>query len=491
MYRLICLLSLFSLLSQPLYAAQLAERVHEEHFENGLTLLMLERHAAPTVSAYISFRVGGANEGHRNRGVAHLLEHMLFKGTKTLGTRDYAAEQPLLARIEDVGRRIDRLKNDSAAEPAELEALRTRLRELQQEHKQYVVKDEFSRIYAENGGVGYNAFTSKDQTTYLISLPANKLELWASIESDRLRNSVLREFYTEREVVREERRRSYESNPSGLLYEALIANAYTVHPYRNPVIGWDSDIANLSLAEARDFFSRYYRPINMIITLVGDFEAEEARTLVKKYFSDIPPGTPVPPVIDIEPPQRGEKRVTVNFDAEPGLSIAFHKPTMPHQDDYCADLLTDILAGGATSRLYKRLVVEEQLASNVRIYGAPGSRHDNLLVIRATPRHPHTVAEVEAAIYAELDKLKREPVSIAELKRARNRLITDNLRQMRSNDGLARLLSSYAAIGDWRYLTDYAEKIEEIDPSKLIAFANRYLSATNRTVAVLQREVEK
>lgn len=491
MRPLICFLSLFTLLSQPLYAAQLADRVHEEHLANGLTLLMLERHEAPTVSAYISFRVGGANEGAQNRGIAHLLEHMLFKGTQTLGTKDYAAEQPLLAQIEQVGSRIDQLKSAPDADQLELEALRTRLQELQQEHKQYVVKDEFSRIYAENGGVGYNAFTSKDQTTYLISLPANKLELWASIESDRLQNAVLREFYTEREVVREERRRSYESNSSGLLYEALVANAYTVHPYRNPVIGWDSDIANLSLAEARDFFSRYYRPVNMVITLVGDFESAQALALVERYFGGIPAGTPVPPVVDIEPPQRGEKRVTVNFEAEPDLLIAFHKPAMPHLDDYCADLLTDILAGGATSRLYTRLVVEEQLASNVQVYGAPGSRYDNLFVIGATPRHPHTLAEVESVIYAELDKLKSEPVSTTELKRARNRLITDNLRQMRSNDGLARMLSSYAAIGSWRYLTDYAEKVEAIDPPKLIAFANRYLSATNRTVVVLQREVDK
>lgn len=490
MRRLILCLSVL-LLNQPVYAADLADRVREEHLENGLTLLMLERHDAPTVSAFITFRVGGVNEGQGNRGVAHLLEHMLFKGTKTLGTNDYAAEKPLLDQIETVGSRIDLLKNDPATDQVELEGLRTRLKTLQQEHKQYVVKDEFSRIYAENGGVGFNAFTSKDQTTYLISLPANKLELWAAIESDRLQNAVLREFYTEREVVREERRRSYESNPSGLLYEALVSNAYKVHPYRNPVIGWDSDIANLSLAEARDFFNRYYRPVNMIITLVGDFDTEKALVLVKQYFGALPPGKPVPRVIDVEPPQRGEKRITVTFDAEPDLSIAFHKPSMPHVDDYCADLLMDILAGGATSRLYKRLVVEDQLASSVQIYGAAGSRYPNLMVIDATPRYPHTVAEVETAIYAELDRLKSERISAVEMERARNRLITDNLRQMRTNGGLARLLSSYEAIGSWRYIVKYAENIEAIDSPKLIAFANRYLSANNRTVVALQREDKK
>ncbi len=479
---------LLALLAQPLFGATLAERVREEHLDNGLTLLLLERHASPTVSAYITFKVGGANENSNNRGIAHLLEHMLFKGTKTLGTKDYAAEKDLLEKIENVGSQIDRLKGDPEADPQQLERLRGELQILQQEHKSYVVKDEFSRIYAENGGVGYNAFTSKDQTTYLISLPANKLELWAAIESDRLSNAVLREFYTEREVVREERRRSYESSPSGLLYETLLANAYLLHSYRNPVIGWDSDIANLSLAEARGFFQRYYRPVNMVITLVGDFESEQALAMVKRYFGDLPSGVPVPRVTDLEPPQKGERRVRIEFDAEPSLSIAFHKPAMPNNDDYCADLLTDILAGGQTSRLYKRLVVEEQLASSVNIYGAPGSRYPNLLVIDVAPRHPHTVEEVEAVIYAELDRLKQDPVTSQELIRARNRLITDNLRSMRSNNGLARLLSTYEALGGWRYLVDYAERIEEVDAAQLIAFANRYLVATNRTVVVLQRE---
>jgi predicted Zn-dependent peptidase len=229
----------------------------------------------------------------------------------------------------------------------------------------------------------------------------------------------------------------------------------------------------------------------MIVTLVGDFNADETLAMVKKYFGQIPPGTPVPRVIDVEPKQRGEKRVTINFDAEPSLSIGFHKPAMPHRDDYCADLLMDILTRGATSRLYKRLVVDEQLVSHIESYGAGGSRYPNLLVIDATPRYPHTVAEVESAIYAELDKLKREPVSQVELKRARNRLVTDGLRQMRTNSGLARMLSSYQALGSWHYLVDYAKNIEAIDPPKLLAFANRYLTATNRTVVVLQREGKK
>lgn len=488
--RLVMISLFFLTLSQPLYAAGLAEQVRQEQLDNGLTLLMLEQHDAPTVTALITFRVGGANEESATRGVAHLLEHMLFKGTRTLGTRNYPAEKKLLEQIEKVGNRIDLLKNDPDADAEKLKQLRERLVTLQEKHKQYVVKDEFSRIYAEHGGVGYNAFTSKDQTTYLISLPANKLELWAAIESDRLQNAVLREFYTEREVVREERRRSYETDPGGLLYETLISNAYTLHPYRNPVIGWDSDIANLSLAEARDFFTRYYRAANMIVTLVGDFDSDATLELVKRYFGTLPSGIKVPPVRDREPPQRGEKRVTVYFDAEPRMLMAYHKPSMPNVDDYCADLLMDILTSGATSRLYKRLVLEEQVATSVSSFGGPGSRYDNLLVFSAIPRYPHTTEDVEALIYAELERLKTEPVSEVELNRARNRLVTDNLRSMRSNSGLASMLSSYEAISSWRYLTTYADKLAEIDSAMLIAFANRYLTDDNRTLAILKREAE-
>jgi len=470
-------------------AAMLQDKVEEHRFENGLTLLMVERHTSPTVSAYISFRVGGVDETSERRGVAHLLEHMLFKGTKTLGTSDYQREKDLLTQIEAVGSEIDRLKISNPPDTDRLEDLRAQLKELQRVHHPLVVKDEFSRIYSENGGIGYNAFTSKDQTTYLISLPANKLELWAAIESDRLRNAVLREFYTEREVVREERRRSYESRPGGKLYETLLATAYRFHPYRNPVIGWDSDIDNLTLPETREFLQRYYAPANMVIALVGDFDSIEARDLVERYFGDLPQGEAVHGVAEREPPQRGERRATVLFDAEPQVAIAYHKPTMPHADDYAFDLLMHILAEGRSSRLYRNLVVEKQLASSVNVYGAPGARYDNLMVISATPRYPHTPAELEAAIYTELDRIDSQPITREELDIARKRILTDSLRMLNSNSGLARMLSNYQVLlGDWRYLVTYEQAIRQVTPEDVAALVQRYLKPEQRTVVTLQRE---
>jgi predicted Zn-dependent peptidase len=467
-------------------AAGLAEKVQEHRLDNGATVLLVERHSSPTVSAYISFKVGSVNESNEQRGAAHLLEHMLFKGTKKLGTKDYAAELPLIEKIEAIGGEIDRLENQPATDPQQLDQLREELMQLQGQHRELVVKDEFSKIYAENGGVGYNAFTGKDATTYLINLPANKLELWAAIESDRLENAVFREFYTERDVVYEERRRSYESSPDGLLYESLLATAFKVHPYREPIIGWRSDIENLSPGDIKDLYTRYYKPANMVITLVGDFDSSVALSLCDKYFGRLPAGEPVPQVVDIEPVQDGERRVSVRFDAEPQLMIAYHKPAPPEHDDYVFDLLMEILSAGRTSRFYQSLVVEQQLVSDIGVFSAPGSRYPNLMIIAATPHQGVATEAVEKAIYAEIDRLL-EGIDNEELERARRQITMGQLRMMQSNSGLARTLSSYEVLGGWRYLLDYQEQIERIGAAEIIEVVAHYLVPENRTVAILRK----
>lgn len=470
-------------------AADLEARVREETLANGLKLLMVERHDAPTFAAYITVGVGGVDETSETRGVAHLLEHMLFKGTTTIGTRDFAREKPLQQAIERIGAELDRLRDGTAPDPDRIAALERELEQLQARQRDLLVKDEISAIYSANGGVGFNAFTSKDITAYVVSLPANKMELWASLEADRMKHAVLREFYTERQVVMEERRRSYDSDPDGLLYENLLATAFTVHPYRNPTIGWMSDLEHLTLAETQRFLADYYAPVNTVIALVGDFDSAAVLRLVERYFGDIPPGQKVPRVTAVEPAQRGEKRVQVRFDAEPRLAMAFHKPTLPERADYAFDLISEILTGGRTSRLYRTLVLERQLATSVSAYGAPGSRYPNLFVINAVPRSPHTSAEVEAVIGVELQRLAAEPVSEAELAQARNRLRVDLLRQLTENEGLAHMLSYYQTVaGDWRYLTRYDRELAGIGAADLQEAARRYLTVENRTVATLGRE---
>jgi len=482
-------LLLVALLCGSAPGAGLEEKVREHTLKNGMKLLLVERRNSPTVAAWMRFRVGSVDERSDERGIAHLLEHMRFKGTRTLGTTDYRKEKPLLDRIEKTAQTLmaEKLKRDKA-DPKRIGELSRELGRLEAEAGNYAVKNEDSELYARNGGVNYNAFTGKDSTAYMVSLPSNKLELWAAMESDRLRNAVLREFYTERNVVMEERRRSYDANPDGKLYESFLASAYVAHPYGQPIIGWMSDIENLSRTKAESFLHRYYAPVNAVVAIVGDIDPQKTIAMVEKYFGSLPPGVPVPPVAAEEPRQTGERRVEVVEDAEPQMLIGFHKPTLPHKDDYAFDVIAMLLADGATSRLYRKLVVEQQLAADVSAFAAPGSRYPNLFVIGATPRAPHTVREVEEAIYAELEQLKREPVTPRELARILNKLEATEVHSMSSNGGLAYQLTEYeATAGSWRYLVEHRGRVAALTPADVAEVAKKYLVPENRTVAYIKK----
>ncbi|MCM0080032.1 insulinase family protein [Geomonas sp. Red32] len=478
------------LLSATSFAQGLADKVQEYTLKNGMKVLMVPRHTSPTVAAWIRFKVGSVDERSDERGLAHLLEHMLFKGTKTLGTRDYAAEKPVLDQIEKTAQALmaEEAKKDKA-DPKVVAKLTADLNRLEKEGEKYVVKEEFADIYARNGATGYNAFTSKDGTTYIINLPSNKLELWAAIESDRMQNAVLREFYTEMKVVKEERRRSYDAEPEGKLWETFIADAFNAHPNGQPTIGWMSDIEQLTRTKAERFLHKYYAPNNAIMALVGDFEPSQAIALIEKYFGNIPPGQPVPPVTVEEPQQAGEKRTEVIGDAEAELYVGFHKPTLPAFDDYVFDVIDMLLTSGRTSRLYKKLVMEQQIATSVSSFTAPGSRYPNLFIISATPLAPHSVAEVEKSIDEELERLKKEPMTARELQQILNQLEAEESRQMASNGGLARNLTEYEAVaGTWRYLIEHRQKVAAITPQDVMRVANQYFTKENRNVGYLTKK---
>ena len=249
-----------------------------------------------------------------------------------------------------------------------------------------------------------------------------------------MNRAVFREFYTERDVIKEERRRSYDSSSDGLLYETLLSAAYTLHPYRHPTIGWMTDIDHLTLDTVKSFHRKFYSPANTTIVLVGDISFETASTLVEKYFAKLPSEPKSVRLMVEEPMQTGERRAKVYFDSEPKLAIAYHKPTLPDRDDYVFDILEGILGEGRTSRLYSRLVIDRQIASDIDVFMAPGSRYPNLFIITATPRAPHTVSELETAISTELDTFLQTPPQVPELDRVRNRLKVDYLRQLRTNE---------------------------------------------------------
>jgi predicted Zn-dependent peptidase len=483
-------MTLLTLFATNIFAATLEEKVVEHTLKNGMKLLMVERHTSPTVSAWIRFRVGSVDERSDERGIAHLLEHMLFKGTTTLGTKDYAAEKPILDKIEQVAQALMAEKAlREKGDKVKIAALEKQLAALEGDASKYVIKDEFFELYSKNGGTGYNAFTSRDGTTYLISLPSNKLELWAAIESDRLQNAVLREFYTERSVVMEERRRSYDADPESKLWETFVASSFLTHSYGQPTIGWMSDIENLTRSKAEQFFHSYYAPNNAIVAIVGDIDTKKTIALVERYFSGIKPGKEPAPVTADEPNQAGERRIELIAEAEPTVIMGFHKPGIATPDDYVFDVINMILGNGRTSRFYKKLVIEKQITTDIGAFDAPGNRYPNLFVVSANPRAPHTIKEVEDAIQAELDLLKTVPVAERDLQRILNKIEYEEARRMGTNGGLARNLTEYeATTGSWRYMSEHRGKIAKVTPADIMRIASTYFTRENRTVGFITKK---
>ena len=476
------------------FGLSLEGRVKEYSLSNGMKILILERHFAPVVSLYMRFKVGAVDEAGGETGTAHLLEHMLFKGTETLGTRNYKEEKKILKDIDQLAGQVDEeMKKGEKADGNRIAELKERLKNIQQEHKKWVVKDEIDAIYSQNGAEGLNASTGYDVTTYKVSLPANQIELWARIESDRISNPVTREFYSEREVVREERRQREETQPDGKLMENFLATAFVAHPYGRPVIGWDSDIKYLKRGRVKQIFRDYYCPNNAVVAVVGDVNPDEVMKTIERYFGGIPRQEILPVSVSEEPEQSGERRVEVEFEANPKMIIGYHKPTLPHFDDYVFDVIDILLSDGRTSRLYKKLVEEKKIAVSVSTSnGFPGSRYANLFTVFATPRSPHTCDELEEEIYKQFDRLKEDAVTSYELNKVKNRLEASFIRSLNSNTGLAGRLSYYQTIaGDWRYIEEHLKVIEKVTPEDIMEVAKKYLIRKNRTVAQIVQKEDK
>ena len=472
-------------------AYNLEDRVQRVTLENGLRVLLVERHTSPTVSLYVRYLVGAVDDGEGKTGAAHLLEHMLFKGTTTIGTKNIKEEEKVLKKVRETGMALDRERMKvPRADEAEIARLAKELKELQNEAKEWMVENEIDRLYSENGAVDLNASTGQDVTTYKVSLPANRIELWARIEADRMTSPVLREFYTERDVVMEERRQTYESVPSRKLMELFLATAFTASPYRRPVIGWSSDISFLTPDYLESFFRRYHSPNNTVIAIVGDINTAKTLEIVKKYFGSSPSHPIDGQHVTEEPAQTGEKRTELVAEANPYLIIGWHKPTFPSFEDYVFEVIEALLSKGRTSRFHRSIVQGKQIAEDVSAAnGMPAARYPNLFMVTGTPRHPHTADELEKAVYEEIDRLKKEPVKKQELEKIINQLRAEFIREISSNSGLASRLSYYEIItGDYRYMTRYIETIEKVTPKDIMAAAKKYLIEENRTVANLKKK---
>jgi predicted Zn-dependent peptidase len=463
--------------------------VREVRLDNGMRFLLLPREGAPTVSFVVQFGVGGVHEHLGTTGSAHLLEHMLFKGTTSIGTTDVEAERALFGAMDAAHDSL--LRARSAEDSAAAGALRTRLDRFEDSARVYVVANELDRILTSAGAQGLNATTTSESTIYYVELPSNRSELWFALEADRMANPVFREFYTERDVVTEERRMRVETSPSGLLYELHLATAYTVHPYGVPVVGYMSDLRSLSRSDVATYHDRFYGPGNAVVAVVGDLDSGRMERWARRYFGRLPSGEEPPLVLAEEPPQRGERRVELEWDAEPLLRIGWHVPSSLHDDAPALSILSSLLTGGRTSRLYQRLVVADRLVTSIFSSMGPGQAHPQLFQLDATPRAPAAPADVEAAIYQELARLAAEGPSEDELQRVRNQIRAGAVRRLQSNLGLAfQLASSESLTGDWRETFRASARLQEVDAEDIRRVVAAYFTESNRTVATLVRTVE-
>lgn len=465
----------------------LEQRVIEKTLPNGIKLLLLPRPGAPVISMVTYADVGSVNENQNATGLAHIFEHMAFKGTTTIGTKDYAQEAEALKKVDQafLALRAERLRRPQPSEER-LKELQGAFEAAQAEAQQYVVPNELGEILERQGVEGLNAFTNFDQTVYLYSLPSNKLELWAALESDRFANPVLREFYKEKEVIMEERRMG-ESQPTQRLLEDFMAVAFKASMYRSMVIGHMSDLQGITRAQAEEWFRTYYSGKNLTMVVVGDLDPQKALPLLEKHLGKIPPGERPEPVVTEEPPQRAEKRITMEDPSQPLVVIGFHRPDITHPDSPVFDAIADILGGGRSSRLYTALVKEKQLALATGAVAGIMRKYPGLFAFFAVPNRGKTNAECEAAIDEQIERLKNELVTAEDLAGVKARAKAAFLGGLDSNTGLALGLAAAQNLeGNWREMFRTLDKIEKVTAADIQRVARQTFVKSNRTVGSLE-----
>ena len=463
------------------------QRTEVKTLPNGLTLVLSERRDAPVFSYFTIVDAGDANDPGQQSGLAHMFEHLAFKGTEDIGTKDYPAEKAALAKLETAYRAYDaeELKR-VGQDPAKLKQLHEAYQAAETEADKYVIPNEFTEIAEANGANGLNAETSLDDTRYFWSMPQNRLELWAYLESDRIGHPVTRQFYRERSVVEEERRLRVDSSPTGRLVEQFLAAAYAAHPYGRPNVGWSSELDHITATEAAAFHDRFYVPSNIVIAVVGDFTNAQALPMLEKYFGALPAGGPKPRgVLTVEPPQTGERTVSLQDPTQPLYLEGDHRPDYLDPDDAVYDAIQDIFSNGRTSRLYRSLVRDGRIAVEAEGFtGFPGNKYAGLFGFFAVPAPGHGNAELRAAIHKEIDKLRTEDVSDAELQMFKTRTRAGLLRGLDENQGVAEQLAVYQLrYGDWRELFRQLDRVDRVSKADIRRIAAKVFTSANRTYA--------
>jgi predicted Zn-dependent peptidase len=469
--------------------ASFEKRITVKKLDNGLTVVICERPEAPVFSFFTHVDAGSAQDPLGKTGLAHMFEHMAFKGTDKIGTTDYTAEKAALAKVEQAyAAYIEEHDKRTGRDEQKLKDLEQQWKDAVKSANQYVKPNEFGQIVEGNGGEGLNAFTNDDETAYHYSFPENRLELWAYLESERFLHPVMRQFYDERNVVMEERRMRVESNPIGRLLEQFTTAAFQAHPYQRPTAGWMSDLNSFSATDAEQFFHEYYIPSNMVVTVVGDVKAAQAMPMIEKYFGRIPSGPTPDERTTSEPPQNSERRVVLHEMSQPIYLEGYHRPDYRSPDDAVYDAIADLMSNGRTSRLYRALVRDKKVASDSAGFsGLPGTKYPHLFAFYAIPLPGHKTEEMADAIHAEIEKIKTADISDAELRMIKTRAKASLIRGLADNEGLAfQLGEAQAAYGDWRELFREVERIDKVSKADIRRVANQTFVPTNRTVGIIE-----
>ena len=493
---------LLGLFLVPLWLGAQQVAVKEHQLSNGMKVLLLERNDAPSISGGWVARVGSVDERPGITGMAHLFEHMMFKGTPTIGTKDYEKDIEIIAaqeKVRDAMRSEERRMRemwrrgeitdlqDPDQKTVEWNQLNEEFKKLVEAHRKVIVKNEFDRIYTANGGSGMNAYTSYDHTAYFITVPANKLELFMWMESERLLRPILREFYAERDVVFEERRMRTESTPLGKFFESFNSLFWESHPYSWPIIGWPSDITAISKKQADAFYGTYYMPQNLTLVMVGDFKSKPALDLAEKYFGRLKKGEGRPPdVVTLEQPQKAEKRFYAEAETNPNVDIYWHTPAFGHKDTYPLSVLAQVLST-RTGRLHKELVLGKKLATDTWAWqGARKYAGEFNMGAEITEGNTPEMAEQE--VYRLIEQIKTEPVPAKELQKVKNNFAAAEYRRLSSNHPILMQIMRSEGLGNWREINEAGPKIQAVTPADLQRVAKKYFTKENRAVAVYTRK---
>ncbi len=485
------LLALLACLWLPATAQDLAsfeKKTTVKKLANGLTVVICQRPEAPVFSFYTIVDAGSVQDPKNETGLAHMFEHMAFKGTTTIGTRNWPAEKVALEQVEQAYAKYNYGRHLPNPDPKQVAELEKAWKDAISRADSYVVPNQFSQIVEQNGGANINASTESDNTEYFYSFPVNRLQLWAYLESQRYLHPVMREFYKERDVVMEERRMRIDSQPIGRMVEQFLATAFMAHSYPRPGVGWMSDLQTFSASDAQRFFDRYYVPANMVVAVVGDVKPEQVIPMVEKYFSALPSKPKPEEITTVEPPQNAERRVVLTEPAQPFYLEGYHRPSYKDPDDAVYDAISDIMSNGRVSRLYRSLVRDKKIAAFAAGFsGLPGIKYPHLFAVYAVPTPGHTPQELAEAIHQEIERLKTQDVSDEELKMFKTRARADLIRGLASNQGLAiQLATMELRYGDWRELFRQLDRYDKVTKADIRRVANKTFVPENRTVGIVE-----